>query len=431
MFTVDRATADAAGVFLVGELERLDQTLNLPLVSYKWSRDMPLRSDVSIADEVSSYTNTDFAAAGGPNPNGINWIGKNTTTIAGPTLNIERTPQPLRPWGMELGWTVLELASAQAAGRPIDAQKYDVMQLKWNMDVDQVAYIGDDSSGFNGLPEAVNTLLGYNSWYGLHLAVASDPALADVTSVAAAIQAATVSRIFAYSTSDTEVMNSATTADIAATFKAAGYGRTFIQYSSKSRYAALSAFGRAFTVDFTGSNTTITLKFKQEPGVTYETLTAPQADALEAKNCNVYVYYNNDTAILEQGVMCNGDFFDERHGLDWLQNAVQTADYNTMYTSTTKIPQTDKGTTKRIANIELVLQQAVTNGLFAPGKWTGGDIGELTTGDTLTKGYYIYAESVDDQTQADREARKGVPIQVAAKLAGAVHYGTVAITVVR
>lgn len=281
------------------------------------------------------------------------------------------------------------------------------------------------------LPQAVNTLLGYNSWYGLHLAVASDPALGDVTSVAAAIQAATVSRIFAYSTSDTAVMDSATTADIAATFKAAGYGRTFIQYSSKSRYAALSAFGRAFTVDFTGSNTTITLKFKQEPGVTYETLTAPQADALEAKNCNVYVYYNNDTAILEQGVMCNGDFFDERHGLDWLQNAVQTADYNTMYTSTTKIPQTDAGTTKRIANIEKVLDQAGKNGLFAPGKWTGGDIGELTTGDTLTKGYYIYAESVDDQAQADREARKGVPIQVAAKLAGAVHFGTVAITVVR
>lgn len=281
------------------------------------------------------------------------------------------------------------------------------------------------------LPAAVNALLDYNSWYGLHFALDEDPTLVDVTSVAAAIQAATVSRIFAYSTSATAVMDSATTADIAATFKAAGYGRTFIQYSSKSRYAALSAFGRAFTVDFTGSNTTITLKFKQEPGVTYETLTASQADALKAKNCNVYVYYDNDTAILEQGVMCNGDFFDERHGLDWLQNAVQTADYNTMYTSTTKIPQTDKGTTKRIANIELVLQQAVTNGLFAPGKWTGGDIGELTTGDTLTKGYYIYAQNVDDQTQADREARKGVPIQVAAKLAGAVHYGTVAITVVR
>ena len=42
-----------------------------------------------------------------------------------------------------------------------------------------------------------------------------------------------------------------------------------------------------------------------------------------------------------------------------------------------------------------------------------------------------WAENVDDQLQVDREARKGVPIQVAGKLAGAVHYGTVAITVVR
>ncbi|WP_115658573.1 DUF3383 family protein, partial [Klebsiella variicola] len=135
-----------------------------------------------------------------------------------------------------------------------------------------------------------------------------------------------------------------------------------------------------------------------------------QANNLEAKNCNVYVYYENDTAILEQGVMANGDFFDERHGLDWLQNAVQTADYNTLYTSTTKIPQTDAGTTTRIANIELVLDKAVQNGLFAPGKWTGGPIGQLNTGDMLTKGYYTWAENVDDQLQVDREARKGVPI---------------------
>ncbi|ENE2373188.1 DUF3383 family protein, partial [Klebsiella aerogenes] len=53
------------------------------------------------------------------------------------------------------------------------------------------------------------------------------------------------------------------------------------------------------------------------------------------------------------------------------------------------------------------------------------------TGDMLTKGYYTWAENVDDQLQVDREARKGVPIQVAGKLAGAVHYGSVAITVVR
>lgn len=151
MFTIDKATKDAAGVFLVGELERLDQTLNLPLVSYKWSRDMPLRSGVSIADEISSFTNTDFAAAGGVNPNGKNWIGKNSTAIPGVNLMIERTAQPLELWGMELGWTLPELASAMRAGRPVDAQKYDGMQMKWNMDVDEQVYIGDADKGMPGM----------------------------------------------------------------------------------------------------------------------------------------------------------------------------------------------------------------------------------------------------------------------------------------
>ncbi|MFS7251251.1 DUF3383 family protein [Rahnella rivi] len=281
------------------------------------------------------------------------------------------------------------------------------------------------------LLQAVNKLLGYNSWYGLHLADEDDPSATDMLSVASALQAATVSRILAYTTQDLEVLDPASTTDLPSRLKAASYSRTFGQYSSSSRYAALSAFGRAFTVDFSGNNTTITLKFKQEPGITYETLVASQADALEAKNCNVYVLYDNDTAILEQGVMANGDFFDERHGLDWLQNTVQTADYNTLYTSTTKVAQTDPGTTTRMAAIELALSQAVKNGLFAPGKWTGGPIGQIITGDYLTKGYYMYADTVDNQLQADREKRKGVPIQVACKLAGAVHYSSVAITVVR
>ncbi|HBJ6956617.1 TPA: DUF3383 family protein [Salmonella enterica subsp. enterica serovar Gaminara] len=283
------------------------------------------------------------------------------------------------------------------------------------------------------LLQAVNALLDYNSWYGLHLAVpvADYPDDADLISVSSAIESATVSRILAITSSEADILSSAVETDLATKLKAAKYSRTYIQYSSTSPYAALSAFGRAFTVNFTGSNTTITLKFKQLPGITYETIGTSQANALEAKNCNVYVYYENDTAILEQGVMCNGDFFDERHGLDWLQNAVQTADYNTLYTSTTKIPQTDAGTTTRIANIEKVLDVADKSGLFAPGIWTGGPMGQLGTGDTLTKGYYTWADTVDNQLQTDREARKGVPIQVAAKLAGAVHCGDVAITVVR
>ncbi|MEL0553478.1 DUF2184 domain-containing protein [Raoultella lignicola] len=149
--TFDQATVDSSGAFLIGELERLDQTLNLPLTSQTWSRDIQLREDVSIADEISSFTNTTFAAAGTPNANGKNWISPLATAIAGINVDIEKKGFPLELWGMELGWTVIELNAAAQVGRPIDTQKYDGMQLKWNMDTDEQVYIGDTAKGAKGL----------------------------------------------------------------------------------------------------------------------------------------------------------------------------------------------------------------------------------------------------------------------------------------
>lgn len=279
--------------------------------------------------------------------------------------------------------------------------------------------------------QAVNAALGYTNWYGLELADSETIEDADILAVAGAIEASTVSRVFGVTTAEPDALVSTATDDIAAKLKAAKYSRTFVQYSTSSKYASASLFGRAFTVDFTGNNTAITLKFKQEPGVTYETLTTSQAAALDSKNCNVYVYYANDTAIIQQGVMANGDFFDERHGLDWLQDYIQTNLFNLLYTSTTKIPQTESGVTQLITNVESSLEQAANNGLVAAGVWNGGALGQISTGDTLTKGYYVYATPLTQQSQADREARKSPLIQCAIKLAGAIHYADVQVNVVR
>ncbi|MCT4713251.1 DUF3383 domain-containing protein [Enterobacteriaceae bacterium H11S18] len=277
---------------------------------------------------------------------------------------------------------------------------------------------------------SVNAALEYSAdWYGL---VIADPAMTDQDhlDVSALIGAASDSRVYGVTTPANDVPDSTVSTDIASQIKAAGYGRTFVQYS-KTAYAAASAFGRAFTVNFLGNTTTITLKFKQEPGIAAETVTAQQADVLKAKNCNVFVQYANDTAIIQEGVMANGDFFDERHGLDWLQNYVQNNLWNLLYTSTSKIPQTEAGITRLVSNVEQSMDQAVNNGLVAPGLWVGGAIGQLDSGDMLTKGYYVYANRLVAQSQADREARKAPVIQVAAKLAGAVHFADVLIDVVR
>lgn len=257
-------------------------------------------------------------------------------------------------------------------------------------------------------------------WYGLYVA-ATGVADADVLAVAGFIEGTGNSRIFGATIQNTQALDSTVSNDLASSLKALGYKRTFDQYSGSNPHAAASIFGRAFTVNFNGSNTTLTIKFKQEPGVAPENITTSQSAALKSKNCNVFATYQNGTAIVQEGVMVNGYFFDEVHGTDWLQNDIQTAIYNLLYTSATKIPQTDAGINRIVATIESRLAQAVANGLIAPGVWTADGFGALNTGDTLTKGYYVYAPPIATQSAADRQARKAPVIQCAIKLAGAVH----------
>jgi hypothetical protein len=151
LLTFDRQTIDSAGSFLVGELERLDQTLNMPLAAVTWSRDIELRNDVSIADEFSSFTNSSFASAPGVQGSGKAWVGKDANAITGISLDIGKTTSPLTLWAMQIGWTIPELESAQKLGRPIDTQKYSGLTLKHQMDIDEQVYIGDSALGLQGL----------------------------------------------------------------------------------------------------------------------------------------------------------------------------------------------------------------------------------------------------------------------------------------
>lgn len=149
--TFDTATRDSTGAFLIGELERLDQKLHEPLAAVTWSRDIALRSDVSMADEVSSFTNSSFAAAGGTAPAGKSWIGKDSNAITSMALDIGKTANPLLLWGQEVSFTIPELASAEKMGRPIDVQKYNALKLKHQMDIDEMVYTGDSTLGLYGL----------------------------------------------------------------------------------------------------------------------------------------------------------------------------------------------------------------------------------------------------------------------------------------
>lgn len=257
------------------------------------------------------------------------------------------------------------------------------------------------------------------AWYGLMFQASVQPTDDQSLDVSTFIEALDITRIYGVTIVDTGVLSDEVTDDLASEMMDAGYNQSFCQYS-QNPYAIASFFGRAFSVNFAAQNSTITLMFKQEPGVTGEDLTQNQALTLQTKRCNVFVDYVNDTVIIQYGVMSGSAYFDEIHGLDWFQNAIQTACYNVLYTSTTKIPQTDAGVNQITNAISGVCDQAVNNGLVAPGTWNAAGFGSLLQGQFLKTGYYIFAQSVALQSQSDREARKAPPIQVAVKLAGAI-----------
>lgn len=279
------------------------------------------------------------------------------------------------------------------------------------------------------IADGVATLLDFPAWYGA--TIAADLSAAQILSVAALIEAASPSRILAVTSQDTNDTDSSVVTGIGTQLHEKGYNRTTCIYSSDEPYAAAAILGRIATVNFNGSNTTITLKFKQAAGVSPEYLRTSQANALKDRDINVFAAYNNDTAILQEGTMSGGWFVDERHGLDWLQDYLQTALYNLLYTSGTKIGQDESGINQLISTCEKAMNQAVVNGLCAAGVWNGDEFGALRKGDTLTKGYYIYVQPLAEQAQADREARKAPAIQIGAKLKGAVHFVDVSLIINR
>lgn len=264
-------------------------------------------------------------------------------------------------------------------------------------------------------------------YYGVAIPSATTAAVA--LTAAAYIEASGPKHVLFLTSQDAGTLSSVSTVDLPYQAKAAGYKRTFTQYSSTAPYAAVSAAARILAVNYEGDNTTITLKFKQEPGVIAEALSVTQALAAEAKNANLFIAYENNTNILEQGVMASGDFVDVITGADWLATTIQRDVWNLFYSSNTKIPQTDDGANLIQAAVEGRCAQAVTNGLAAPGVWNAGGFGILAQGDYLVKGFYVYVMPMRLQSQADRAARKCPPIQIAIKLAGAIHSADLTINI--
>lgn len=151
-------TRDSALSYFVNQLDNLDKRLYEPLVSVSWGRDIKLRSGITMANESTSFIRSAFAAAGSlNNPATANaggnmpWISAETTAIPGVSINGERVVLPLRLLAREVSYTSPELERSNLLGQPIDAQKIDALNILYQMNTDQMVYIGDSQVGATGL----------------------------------------------------------------------------------------------------------------------------------------------------------------------------------------------------------------------------------------------------------------------------------------
>jgi hypothetical protein len=232
-----------------------------------------------------------------------------------------------------------------------------------------------------------------------------------------------------YTTADADVL-AGTIGNVALTLKGLNYRRTLGQYCTLTLDAASAIMGYAMGANTGTANSSYTLAYKKEVGVTTENLTSNQVQALKNENCNIYVNRGNAYDLFEQGKMANGTSFDEVIGLDMLVNDIRMSVMD-LLASSRKIPQTEDGVSLIINAISTACDKAVNRQFLAPGVWNAPGILTLKTGDTLSQGYIILAESIASQSQEDREARISPPIYVAIKLAGAIEFVVIQVLVNR
>lgn len=223
---------------------------------------------------------------------------------------------------------------------------------------------------------------------------------------------------------------------LGAAIKAAGLGKTrTLAYSVDpidAKIAIATYASIASSVNYSGSNTALTMNLKTLTGVTPDNGLS-DTYVLSAATNGVDIYGNTG------GLGCvysndNNGYTDDIKNNLWFKKAIEVAGFNHLRQTNTKIPQTEQGMTGLKDAYKSVCETAIRNGVAAPGNWNGvipfGDPEDFQR-NIAERGYYIYSIPVSQQSQTDREARKAPLVQIALKMSGAFHFSEVIIYVER
>ena len=315
--------------------------------------------------------------------------------------------------------TYTDLASMIEDGFAITDPEYKAATLYFSQTPrpTRVAIGRWDNTGQETLVQAVTACRVKNTdWYVCTVCGADKT---EISAVSAYIETAVPASVFFYTTADADV-KSGTEGNIMSVLQDLKYKRTLGQYSTIND-AVAAIMGYAMGANTELANSAYALAYKKEVGVTPEALSDTEVNSIKNLNGNVYITRGLTYNLFEQGVMADGTPFDELLNLDIITDDIQKSVMDAL-ASYPKVPQTEDGVSILISAITGPCDKARIRGFLAPGVWNAPSILSLNTGDTLSTGYLILADSMVNQSQEDRDARKSPPIYVAVKLAGAIEH---------
>lgn len=186
---------------------------------------------------------------------------------------------------------------------------------------------------------------------------------------------------------------------------------------------ATAYMGRAFSVNFSGSQTVQTMHLKTLAGILPDgTMTSQLLEKINAAGMDAYCSFGGLPKTFSSGTNL---FFDEVYSQIALKRYLQTALFNALAATSTKIPQTEAGMDTIKAAAYRILNLFVRNGFCSPGQWNSPDTfgdPEIFRQNILERGYYVYSLPISLQDQSEREKRIAPLIQIAIKESGAIHH---------
>jgi hypothetical protein len=149
--TINRFTDSAiasAGAFLVSELEKRDPIVRVPLTSFTYARDIPIKTGGGWVDHTSNL-NINYGVTGGSGNGTVQAGGANGSPLV--QMNLEKDVYKTHVFNATVRIGFVDMMRSQVTGRSLDKLLSDGVRLTYDKHMDENVYKGLSQYGSSGL----------------------------------------------------------------------------------------------------------------------------------------------------------------------------------------------------------------------------------------------------------------------------------------